>query len=179
MWMTILGALLIFLLRIGDVSIGTIRTMYAVRGHRWTSAILGFFESAIFIFAVSSVLAGAKEPIKMIAYAMGFAVGTLVGVTVEKWIGSGWTLIRIISKSRSDEITATLRAADFGVTRMTGEGRDGTVCILIIVAPRRRSDDVVQSVQKLDDDAFVTLEPVGKAVGGYLPRSGDVNWMTK
>jgi uncharacterized protein YebE (UPF0316 family) len=167
------GALVIFLLRVTDVSIGTVRVMYTVRGQRVTSAILGLVESGVFIFAVSSVLtAGARDPIKMVGYATGFATGTLLGVTIERWIASGHVLMRIISRERTDDIAEELREAGAGVTILTGEGRDGPVRILFVVTPRRRAKAIQTRVCNHDPKAFITLEPVTQVKGGQITSPG-------
>lgn len=167
---SILGALLIFALRVTDVSIGTVRMMYTVRGQRLVSAVLGLIESGVFIFAVSSVLtAGSRDPIKMIGYAAGFATGTLVGVTVERLIASGHSLVRVISKVQSGEIAQRLRDEGFGVTLVRGEGRDGEVEILFVVTPRRRVDRLMKVVRAIDSKAFTTVEPVAHVSGGDRP----------
>ena len=49
-------ALLIFCLRIGDVSIGTMRTIAVVNGRVKLSVLLGFFEVIIWILAIGSVI---------------------------------------------------------------------------------------------------------------------------
>lgn len=170
---SLLGALIIFLLRVTDVSIGTVRVMYTVRGQRMVSAILGLIESGVFIFAVSSVLtAGTRDPIKMVGYAMGFAAGTLLGVTIERWIASGHVLMRIISRERSDAIATELREGGAGVTILTGEGRDGPVRILFVVTPRRRVGAIQNRVREHDPKAFITLEPVTQVTGGQISSPG-------
>src|SRR4051794_37904393 len=93
-----LGMLQIFLLRICDVSIGTVRVIYTVRGRRMVSFFLGFIESGVFITAIARVFRDLSSPWKMLAYACGFATGTAIGITLEKWIGSGWILARIICR---------------------------------------------------------------------------------
>src|SRR5688500_7266827 len=114
-------ALLIFSLRICDVSIGTCRMLYAMRGRRFLAAGLGLIESAIFIFAISSALTGAAQnPWKMVGYAVGYATGTFLGMTLEGWIASGTIITRIISKHHSRQIAEALRAAGFGLTAVQG-----------------------------------------------------------
>jgi len=166
---SLIGAALIFGLRIIDVSIGTIRTMFTVRGRMWVSAPLAFVEGSIFIFAISRVLADAgQDPIKMVGYALGFAAGTIVGITVEGWIASGTILVRVISPNHAVRLRAMLLNEGFGVTAVRGEGRDGEVVILFVVAPRRRRKMVVSLVQRIDPDCFVTIEPIAHAIGGHL-----------
>lgn len=163
------GALLVFLMRICDVSIGTIRVIYMIRGQRLTAATLGLLESGIFIFAVSKVLTGASDPVKMVGYAMGFATGTLVGMTVERWIASGSILVRLITRDQSAQLLTTLREKGFGVTAVEGQGRDGAVCVLFVVAPRKRGNELLRSIKEIDADAFITVDPVHTAIGGFVP----------
>ena len=177
---TLLGALLIFGLRIVDVSVGTVRTMFTVRGYRVVAGVLGIIESAVFIFAISRVLGEAgRDPIKMAAYACGFAAGVVLGITIEKWIGSGTILVRCISPKHAVRLRANLLNEGFGVTSIRGEGRDGDVVILFIVAPRRKGKKVIQAIQELDPDAFITIEPVSHAIGGHMPFHVDANSLKK
>jgi uncharacterized protein YebE (UPF0316 family) len=164
-----LGALLIFFLRLCDVSIGTLRTLYVVRGDRWKAVPLAFIESLIWIIAIARIMKDVTSghTYNIVAYAAGYASGVFVGITIERWIASGWVLVRIIT--RNDDLTAAIRAADFGVTELTGEGRHGEQSVLFIVAPRRRGDELLQLIQVTDEDAFVTVDAVNTPMGGYLP----------
>lgn len=169
---SLLGALMIFGLRVTDVSIGTVRTLFTIRGRRAVAGLLGVIESGIFIFAISRVLSSAgQDPIKMIGYACGFATGTMLGITIERWIASGAVLVRVISPRHAVRLRASLLNEGFGVTGVRGEGRDGEVMILFIVAPRRRGKQVIRLVQDLDPEAFITVEPVAQAIGGFIPSA--------
>jgi uncharacterized protein YebE (UPF0316 family) len=169
--MTAIGtALLIFLLRIIDVPIGTVRVIYTVRGYRTMAMILGFIESLVWIFAISRLMKVVNEnPVNMVAWAVGFAAGTVLGISLEKWIATGQVMIRIISIYHSGELRTRLLGMDFGVTAVQGEGKDGSVLILFVVATRRRGRLVLETVEQIDPDAFVTVEPLSQAVGGYFP----------
>jgi uncharacterized protein YebE (UPF0316 family) len=166
----VLGALLIFCLRILDVSVGTLRVMYMVRGDRRKAVPLAFFESAIWVFAISRIMKEVDNWGNMLAFAAGFAAGTLVGMTLDRWIASGFVLVRVIS----DEVrlAGEIRSAGFGVTALSGEGRGGEQDILFIVALRRRGQELLELIRRVDDGAFVTIDPVQKAMGGYLPVTG-------
>lgn len=161
-----LSALLIFALRVCDVSIGTLRTLFTVRGRKYVSASLALAESAIFIFALSRVMKDVNNPIKMIAYALGFATGNFCGITIERWIGLGTIMARIVAKN--PVLLVGLREQGFGVTVIQGEGREGEVAVLFVVAPRRREKELLNLTEQLDPNAFVTLDAVNHALGGYL-----------
>ncbi len=167
----LLGALQIFLLRVCDVSIGTIRVIFAMRGMRWLASGLALCESAIFVTAISRVFKGASDPWKMAGYAAGFAAGTFAGITIEKWIGSGTILARIVTKPPAQALAEVLREAGFGVTVTQGEGRQGEVALLYIVAPRRRTNELLHLVKGHDAEAFVTIDSVNQAEGGYVTKA--------
>lgn len=167
---SLLGALLIFGLRICDVSIGTIRVIYMIRGNRLVAASLGFVEAGIFIFAITRILGQVNDPIRMIGYAAGFATGTLVGMTLEKWIASGYLLTRVILREKRFDLVQRLREEDFGTTIVRGEGQGGEVFILFIVSTRKRGPQVLSIVQEIEPKAFITIDPIQQAFGGYLPH---------
>jgi uncharacterized protein YebE (UPF0316 family) len=161
-----LSALLIFSLRVCDVSVGTLRMLFTVRGRKYISATLALVESGVFIFALSRVMKDVDQPVKMIAYALGFAVGNFSGITIERWIGSGTILVRIVAKN--PVLLVGLREQGFGVTVMQGEGKEGAVALLFVVAPRRREKELLSLTEQLDPSAFVTVDAVHHALGGYL-----------
>jgi uncharacterized protein YebE (UPF0316 family) len=166
----VLVALGICGLRICDVSIGTVRTIFTIRGYRLVSFILGTVESAIWIFAISRVMkyiGQGENPLNIAGWAFGFATGTVVGISLEKWIGSGTILVRCISKNHAIRLKEHLHSEGYGVTAVQGSGFAGNVLIMFIVAPRKAESDVLNEVRKIDPDAFITIEPVSRAIGGF------------
>jgi uncharacterized protein YebE (UPF0316 family) len=163
-------ALLIFCMRIADVSIGTIRTIYTIRGNRVVSACLGVIESGIWVLAISkAVKLMEHNPWAIVGWAFGFGAGSFVGITIEKWIGTGHILMRVISLGHSRELRDALLKEDVGVTVLPGQGRTGEVNVLFIVAPRRRGKDLLTTVQQIDGEAFITIDSISQAIGGYMP----------
>ncbi|MGH7180306.1 MAG: DUF2179 domain-containing protein [Tepidisphaeraceae bacterium] len=163
-------ALGIFCLRICDVSVGTVRVMFTVRGQKLVSAILGAVESFIWIFAISRAIKYVDNPLSMAAWALGFATGTVVGIALEQWIASGSILVRAISRNHAIRLKELLHTEGFGVTAVQGQGRETTVLVLFVVAPRKRLKELLGHINRIDPEAFVTIEPVAHAIGGYLPQ---------
>jgi uncharacterized protein YebE (UPF0316 family) len=110
------------------------------------------------------------NPLSMVGWALGFATGTFVGIALDQWIGSGSILMRVISRNHALRLRELLNAEGFGVTAIQGQGRDGNVLVIFVVAPRKRTGDLLTLVQGIDPDAFITVEPVAKAIGGYVPH---------
>lgn len=161
------GALIIFCLRVLDVSIGTLRVLFVMRGKKWVAAGLGLCESGIFITAMAQVVKD-MSPMKMVGYAMGYAAGILVGITIEQWIAAGQVTVRVVSRTKSVELRDRLRAEGYGLTSVRGEGREQEVHILFIVSQRKSTDTILRLVDEVDPQAFVTVDAISQAIGGYM-----------
>lgn len=162
-WAMISAALLIFVLRIFDVSLGTLRIAMLVRGQRLFAGTLGFFESLIWLIAAAEVLGNLDSPLKFLGYAGGYAAGTMLGTTVEKWMALGSILLRVIERVDQPSAVDALREAGYYATVMNARGRDGDVQIIFSVIPRRRQNDVLKLVRQINPNAYVTFEQTSKA----------------
>ena len=158
----------IIIARILDVSLGTVRTIYVVRGARWTSAVLGFIEVIVWVFAVSGVL---MEPslVKILAYGVGFALGNAIGVWIEGLLAIGQQRIVAISKHLSHAVAFALRMADYSVTEVPARGREGEVAMCFVVAPRKRARQITTIIRGADEDAIVVVEDVRHTVMSRRP----------
>jgi uncharacterized protein YebE (UPF0316 family) len=156
----LLGALLIFCLRLVDVSIGAIRIVMIVRGERWIAGLLGFFESLTWVIAAGLVFSNLDSPVRMVAYAAGFGAGTVLGSTLERRLKLGKTVMRVITQVQTAEVAPHLREAGFGVTVVNAEGKEGDVRLAFTVIPRKRADEALRVVSEVNPEAFVTLEDV-------------------
>jgi uncharacterized protein YebE (UPF0316 family) len=165
-----LGALLIFALRIGDVSAGTLRVIFLVNGRRVPAMLLAFCESAIWVFAISKVFAHLDSWQNMAGYACGYAAGTLVGISLDQYIGIGKSIVRVVTQDPGKHLQERLRSEGFGLTTFIGEGVNGPVQELFIVIPRRRRSALIRHVYDLDPDAFITVENAAATYGGYHAR---------
>lgn len=162
------GPLLIFSLRIFDVSLATSRMLLAVRGDRVLVPIIGFFESLIWIFAVGAAISSLNSPLHVLGYAGGFAMGNIVGLWFEEKMALGLSTIRIISRDGGVELAEALRDHGFGVTEFAGQGREGLVEVVYTVVRRRQVRQVLQVVGTWDPEAFVTVESPKEIRRGWM-----------
>jgi uncharacterized protein YebE (UPF0316 family) len=162
------GAALIMALRVVDVSLDTMRVIFAIRGKRGIAAMLGFVQALIWIFAVGNAVRHLDSILHVLGYAGGYALGTFVGVTIERAIAYGVAMVRIVSRHGGVEIAEALRDRGFGVTEFAGFGRDGSVEILNTVVQRSQIPEVVALVERWDSSAFVTVEEPRVLQGGSV-----------
>jgi uncharacterized protein YebE (UPF0316 family) len=162
------GPILIFLLRIGDVSLATLRLISAVRGRKLLAASVGFVEVSIWIVVVATVVRNLHSPLLVLAYAGGFATGTWVGMTIEEKLALGLAEVQVVSRAAGVEIAEALREAGFGVTEMLGQGREGRVEIIYTVVRRSSLKKVTSVVDLWDPQAFVRVEEPRSIQRGWL-----------
>lgn len=168
MFATPWGALFIFCLRIVDVSLDTMRVLFAIRGKRAIAGVLGFFQALIWIFAVGTAIQHLDSWFHVFGYAGGYAMGTFVGITIERAVAYGLATVRIVSQHGGVEIAEALRERGYGVTEMAGFGREGGVEIANCVVQRAHLDEVIGLIDRWDPDAFVTVEEPRVLRGGSL-----------
>lgn len=150
--------LLVFLARVLDVSIGTLRIIFVAKGLKYYAALLGFFESLIWLLAVTQVLQNLNSWQTYIAFALGFATGNYVGVMLEERIALGNLLIRIITKKEADQLVHVLWEQGYGVTSVDAQGETGPVKLIFSIAKRRNLGKIISIIKKYNPNAFYTIE---------------------
>ncbi len=160
----------IFAARVVDVSLGTLRTIAIVHGRTTMSFWLGFFESAIWLAVVSTIVQTvAAQPLYGVIYACGFATGNLVGIKIEQRIALGNLILRVISRSNSKHLVETLRNQGYRITTFMGEGKSGPVTELYIVCRRRDLKSLLGKIVAIDPEAFYVTEQAGSVSNVYRP----------
>lgn len=162
------GPVVIFCLRIVDVSLATLRMLMVMRGRKLLAPVIGSVEVLVWIFAVGNAIRHLDSPLHLLGYAGGFAAGTWVGLKLEEKLALGTAAVRILSRHGGVEIAEALRERGFGVTEFAGHGREGTVEMVYAVLRRRDLPSVFEQVRIWDPDAFVTVEE---------PRAIQRGWM--
>ena len=163
--------LLIFMARICDVSINTIRIIYMLGGRRYTSTILGFFESLIWLLAISQIFKHLDNWVCYVAYPAGFASGIFVGMLMEERIAYGKVIVRIITRKDVIQLIQFLNANGFRYTKVVAEGPDGHENLVFTVLQRERLDDLLAKLKEILPSAFYTIEKVKAAAeSGALPE---------
>ncbi|MAT72249.1 MAG: hypothetical protein CMJ58_22310 [Planctomycetaceae bacterium] len=172
------SALMIFLLRITDVSLGTVRTIAVVQGRAKLSVVIGFVESLVWLVAVSQALRGVGESVVlMLAYCGGFAAGNGIGVLLDKSLAMGVIVVRIITgkSGAGREIAATLRDAGWRLTTFDGEGDGGNAPrkLIFAICSRRDAPRLMRMAKRIDPElyySFDLLREFSAGEMGPLPR---------
>ena len=86
----LLGAFAIFLMRVVNMALDTLRALMMIRDKRGLVWVFGFIQTIIFVVVFSSVLQNLGNFLNTIAYAAGFATGNVTGMMIESKIALGF-----------------------------------------------------------------------------------------
>ena len=164
-------ALFIFVLRLAAVAVGTVRMLLVVRGERIVATLVGLFQALFLVVALGKVVQDLGNLLNILAYCVGFAAGTWVGMILEKRLALGYVLVRIVSLQEGRRVAVTLREKGYGVTEMLGEGLAGRVGIIDVVAKRKDVPLITSLGREIDEDAFITVQEPREVYRGYIPRA--------
>lgn len=162
----VLLTLVIFLARIVDVGLGTIRIMFVNRNMKNIAAVLGFLEIMVWISVTAQVLSQSNSWLHYISYAGGFAMGNYVGIWIEEQLRIGHQLFRIITHKNSEPLIASLQAEGLRVTHVDGQGGKGPIKIILMVIKRKEGPKLIKLIEDFDPEAFYSIEDI-KHVAEY------------
>lgn len=160
---------IIFLARVCDVTLGTIRIIFTSRGKRNLAPLLGFVEVLIWIVVIGQLVKNLDSITSYLGYAAGFAVGNFVGMYIEDHLALGMLIVRAIVPTGGDELMKKLHAAGYGVTGVTGEGANGPVKLIYTIVKRRHLKEVVALIHATHPKAFLSVEDVRSTEEGIFP----------
>ncbi|MBC8204753.1 DUF2179 domain-containing protein [bacterium] len=166
-WSYIIIPFLIFSARIIDVTIGTVKIILISKGMKILPPLLGFFEVLIWLLAIGQIMQNLTNPVNYLAYALGFAIGTYVGIHVEAKLAMGISLVRVITSREGHELVKHLRENGNIITSINAQGNHGDVIVLFTVVKRKNLKDTINTIKKFNPNAFYTVEDVGFVSHGF------------
>ncbi len=160
---------LIFVLRVTNNVIGTVRLILVSREKRVWGFAFASLESLLFAYTAGQVITDLNNIPNLAAYVFGFAVGGVVGMQVENRFVKAYESVTVIAtREVSHKIALALRERGHGVTEIMGEGARGEVEELQIVVHRRDLNQALKIIRDIKEDAFVTVERSEFIRGGWI-----------
>ena len=151
----------IFLARIVDVSLGTIRTVLVVKGKNITPAIVAFFEVLIWFYAAREALSTNIDSMLIpIFYSGGYAAGTYIGTFISNRFVEGLIGVQVITKSSLEpKMLKEIRDSGFGasVIDLKNTHEKPKKYMLIIHLNKSKLKRLTKIIRKNDPDAFVVI----------------------
>ncbi|MEQ8715412.1 MAG: DUF2179 domain-containing protein [Cyclobacteriaceae bacterium] len=154
--------LLIFLARILDVSVNTLRIIFMLHGNKLLAPILGFFEALIWLIAIGQIFQNMGSVFTYLAYAGGFGMGVLVGMLIEEKLAIGKVVIRVITQKPDDNLISYLSEKGLRYSNLKADSNTGKVNILFTVVSRDHLKATLDTIRRFNPQAYYTVEGVKK-----------------
>lgn len=167
---------LIFLSRIADVTLGTMRIVMVSKGQKYVAPVLGFFEVLIWLIAMGKIMQNIDNWVNYVAYAGGFAAGNYIGLRLEEKLAMGVVQVRIITRKLATELIVQFKGAGFGVTFHEAQGATKKVHIVYTVVNRTDLNQVVAWIKEYNPQAFYSIEDVRSVNRGVFPPLRSKGW---
>ena len=168
--------LLIFMARIMDVTIGTLRIVMVAKGQKFWAPIMGFFEVLIWIITMSKVVQNLDNWLCYVGYAGGFATGNWVGLILEEKLAMGIMKIQIITRKEASQLIEALKNAGYGITHHDAHGGSSVVSIIHSIVKRTDLGKVEEIIRTYNPKAFYTIEEVKFVSQGVFPIQAAKRW---
>jgi len=154
--------ILIFLIRIVDVTMGTVRIIFVSKGLKHLAPIVGFFEVLIWLFAIAQIMQNLTNISNYIAYAAGFATGTYLGIYLESRLAMGYLSVSVMTKKEPTELIEKLESSGYRTTAIDARGKDTktTVKMIFTVVKRSKIRSATSIIKNFDPKAFYSIEEV-------------------
>jgi uncharacterized protein YebE (UPF0316 family) len=163
--------IIILLINIVYVSFFTIRMILTLKGYRYFAAFLSMIEVVIYVVGLGLVLENLNQIQNLVAYAVGYGIGVIVGMKIEEKLALGYITANVITKDFNKDLPRQLREKGYGVTTWQAHGLEGDRMSMQILAPRKYEISLYTTIKELDPGAFIiTYEP--KAIyGGFWVKN--------
>jgi uncharacterized protein YebE (UPF0316 family) len=161
-WTLLWPALVIALLRVGDVTLNVFRTVFIVQGRKRLAAAFHGLEAGVWLAAAGIVFAD-LNPVRMAGFIVGVMAGTMLGTTIIERLQLGTVTVRVYVDTSEDAV-AGLRIADaihdagHGATTFDGTGYRGPVQMVLSTVRRRDAGTVAAIARQVRDDALVAID---------------------
>ncbi|NQU85235.1 MAG: DUF2179 domain-containing protein [Mariniphaga sp.] len=168
--------ILIFIARIFDVTIGTVRIVMVSKGQKILAPILGFFEVLLWLIAISKIFENLDNWVCFVTYAAGFATGNYIGLIIEEKLAVGIVRIQIVTRTESSKLITSLKESGYGITHLNAQGSAENVSIIYTVLKRNDVPVVEGIIRKYNPNAFYSVEDVKYVNKGIFPIKQATRW---
>ena len=157
----------IFLSKIIEIAIGTLRVIMIAGGKKILGAILQLVIALIWVLSTGAVVVNiTKDPFKILFFCLGSLVGSYLGSFIEEKIALGSNMITCIT-DKKNHLTDYIRDQGYAVTSVSGKGKDTEKEILFIMIKRKEVYKMTRLLQRKDHHSMIISEVATTICGGY------------
>lgn len=158
---------IIFIVNVLYVSIMTVRMILTLKGRTYIAAFVSVFEMVMYVVGLMLVLDNLNQFQNVIAYAVGFATGLIIGSKIEEKLALGYITVNVVSANPDLNFTQRLREKGYGVTSWSSYGMDGDRLSVQILTPRKYELRLYETIHEIDPKAFIISYEPKRIHGGF------------
>ncbi|MCA1041826.1 DUF2179 domain-containing protein [Bacillus infantis] len=162
---------IILVINIVYVSFFTIRMILTLKGQRYLAAFISMIEVVIYVIGLGLVLDNLDQIQNLVAYAVGYGIGVVVGMKIEEKLALGYITVNVITKEYDKDVPRVLREKGYGVTNWAANGLEGDRMAMQILTPRKYELKLYQTIKELDPKAFIIAYEPKTIHGGFWVKS--------
>lgn len=161
-------AFVIFILRVINYAISTLRLVMITRNMKFFAAAFAFLEAFIFVVVIANVVQNVTDGLNLFAYCLGASAGSYLGMFLEAQFVTSYRVVNIVTHDNGREMALKLREQGYGVTESHGEGRDGQVLMLRSVVLSKDVKRFLEITKSYDENAFISIEEARMVRHGWV-----------
>ncbi|MDQ0272946.1 DUF2179 domain-containing protein [Cytobacillus purgationiresistens] len=162
---------IILIINVVYVSFFTIRMILTLKGQRYQAAFISMIEVVVYVIGLGLVLDNLNQIQNLVAYAVGYGIGVIVGMKIEEKLALGYITVNVITKEYDKDLPRTLRELGYGVTSWAANGLEGDRMALQILTPRKYELKLYAKIKELDPKAFIIAYEPKTIHGGFWVKS--------
>ncbi len=162
-----LMVIIIFSINIVYVTFFTIRMIMTLKGYRYLAAVVSMVEVVIYIVGLGLVLDNLDQIQNLVAYALGYGSGVIVGSKIEEKMALGYITVNVITSEQNQHLPNALREKGYGVTDWAANGKDGDRQSMQILTPRKMELKLYTTIKEIDPKAFIIAYEPKSIHGGF------------
>ena len=147
--------IIIFILKILENALGTLRLIIVSNGKKVEGAVLNFLLSVVWVISTSMVVID-NNIYKILVFAFGSLIGSYVGSVLEEKIALGNNMLFIISK-KYDQIKNKLNNSKINCYLISKD-------IVIVMTSRKKRKEVIDLILSIDNQAEIISESAKQLV---------------
>ena len=149
---------LIFISKIIENALATLRLIVVANGKKILGAILQGIVALVWIFVTGIVIIEVnKDPIKIIIFCVGSIVGSYLGSLLEQKIGMGTNMLLCVIKEEYEKYIKE-KLEDYKIITLCEKNKK--YYILFIVIRRKETKENSNIIKNIDSDAILISEKI-------------------
>ncbi len=151
---------IIFISKIIENTLSTLRLIVVAKGKKMFGAILQFIIAFVWVITTGIVVVNIKDdPLKVVFFALGSLIGSYLGSFIEEKIALGEDMLTVITNDNSsDEIIEKLSSYNYPVYKLKSENKN--TFILLVMSHKKNRSKIINIIKKIDRNSLISASSI-------------------